>query len=90
MVGFGLRTLLCISCALLPATLCLFHRDPRRGKWLWAVGSWSPHWRSSSEFSSEGLVGPVDALLVLDKGASSGALGHDSMVTEKEWARAAV
>jgi len=32
------------------------------------------------------MVGLLDAPLVLDKGASGGILGHESMAADKEWA----
>ena len=37
-------------------------------------------------FSSAGMVGLLDAPLVLDKGASGSALRHESMAADKEWA----
>ena len=86
MAGFGLRTLLCISWAVLPAMLCLFRRDRKSKKWLWAVGLWSSRWRRLTGFFSVELVGLVDALLVLDKGALGGALGHESVAAEQELA----
>ena len=66
--------------------LCLFRRDPKAEKWLWVVGPWSSCWRRLSGFFSVGLVGLVDALLVLDKGALGGALGHEFVAAEQELA----
>ena len=66
--------------------LCLFRRDPKSEKWLWAVGPWSSHWKRLLGFFSVELVGLVDALLVLDKGALGGALGHESVAAKQELA----
>lgn len=86
MVGFGLRTWLCIAWVLLPSVLYLFRRDLEIGKWLREVVPGRPRWRNSPECSSASLLGLLDAQLGLDKGASSGELGHEFGACDKDWA----
>ena len=90
MVGFGLRTWLCIGWARLPTKLCLFHLDPGNEKWLRVVGPKSPHWIGSLECFSTWLVGIMNAPPGLGKGAPNGALGHEFVACGRELVRVVV